>query len=43
MVEKIQGEKVTLIEGNTGDNPDRVMSKTHELGENTFYGGVRPW
>ncbi|WP_245779926.1 CHAP domain-containing protein [Actinopolyspora lacussalsi] len=43
VVEKIQGEQVTLIEGNTGDNPDRVMRKTHELGENTFYGGVRPW
>ncbi|WP_438387715.1 CHAP domain-containing protein [Actinopolyspora saharensis] len=43
VVEKIQGEKVTLIEGNTGDNPDRVMSKTHELDENTFYGGVRSW
>ncbi|WP_017975503.1 CHAP domain-containing protein [Actinopolyspora halophila] len=43
VVEKLQGEKVTLIEGNTGDNPDRVMRKTHKLSENTFYGGVRPW
>lgn len=43
VVEKLQGEQVTLIEGNTGDHPDRVMRKTHELGENTFYGGVRPW
>lgn len=43
VVERIRGEKVTLIEGNTGDNPDRVMRKTHELSENTFYGGVRPW
>ncbi|ASU79067.1 CHAP domain-containing protein [Actinopolyspora erythraea] len=43
VVEKIQGETVTLIEGNTGDNPDRVMRKRHELNENTFYGGVHPW
>lgn len=43
VVERIRGEKVTLIEGNTGDNPDRVMRKTHKLSENTFYGGVRPW
>ncbi|SDQ17140.1 CHAP domain-containing protein [Actinopolyspora saharensis] len=43
VVEKIRGEKVTLIEGNTGDTPDRVMRKTHRLSEATFYGGVRPW
>ncbi|SDP95863.1 CHAP domain-containing protein [Actinopolyspora xinjiangensis] len=43
VVEKIRGETVTLIEGNTGDDPDRVMRKRHELNENTFYGGVHPW
>nr|WP_218862175.1 CHAP domain-containing protein [Actinopolyspora biskrensis] len=43
VVEEVRGENVTLIEGNTGDNPDRVMRKTHKLSEDTFYGGVRPW
>ncbi|MDR7302308.1 CHAP domain-containing protein [Haloactinomyces albus] len=43
VVERIEGDTVTLIEGNTGDNPDRVMRKEHELSAETFYGGVHPW
>lgn len=43
VVEKVQGNTVTLIEGNTGDNPDRVMRKEHKLSPETFYGGVHPW
>lgn len=43
VVEKVQGNTVTLIEGNTGDNPDRVMRKEHRLSPDTFYGGVHPW
>ncbi len=43
VVEKVQGDTVTLIEGNTGDNPDRVMRKEHKLSPATFYGGVHPW
>ncbi len=43
VVEKIRGDSVTLIEGNTGDNPDRVMRRTYRLDANTFYGGVHPW
>lgn len=43
VVEKVEGDTVTLIEGNTGDNPDRVMRKEHKLSPDTFYGGVHPW
>ncbi|MBA8824177.1 hypothetical protein FHX42_001506 [Saccharopolyspora lacisalsi] len=43
VVERVQGDTVTLIEGNTGDDPDRVMRKEHRISEDIFYGGVRPW
>lgn len=43
VVERVEGNTVTLIEGNTGDNPDRVMRKEHKLSADTFYGGVHPW
>ncbi len=43
VVEKVEGNQVTTIEGNTGDNTDSVERKTHELSSETFYGGVSPW
>ncbi|QGK72063.1 CHAP domain-containing protein [Allosaccharopolyspora coralli] len=43
IVEKVDGNQVTTIEGNTGDNTDSVERKTHELSSETFYGGVSPW
>lgn len=42
VVEKVNGDTVTTIEGNTGDDPDRVMRKEHQLSPDTFYGGVHP-
>jgi peptidoglycan DL-endopeptidase CwlO len=39
IVESVQGDRVTLIEGNSGDQVRRV---THTLSGETFYGGVRP-
>lgn len=39
IVEKVEGGKVTLIEGNSGDS---VRRNTHTLSGSTFYGGVRP-
>lgn len=43
VVEKVEGNTVTLIEGNAGDNTDSVVRKQHELSDATFYGGVHPW
>ena len=43
VVEKVSGDEVTLIEGNAGDNTDRVVRRTHTLSAETFYGGVQPW
>ncbi|SER37609.1 CHAP domain-containing protein [Actinokineospora terrae] len=39
IVEKVNGDKVTLIEGNAGDS---VARRTHTLSHSTFYGGVHP-
>ncbi len=39
IVEKVEGDKVTMIEGNSGDS---VCRNTHTLSSATFYGGVRP-
>jgi hypothetical protein len=39
IVEKVDGNTVTLIEGNAGD---RVQRNTHTLSSATFYGGVHP-
>lgn len=39
IVEKVEGNKVTMIEGNSGD---AVRRNTHVLGSATFYGGVHP-
>ncbi|AUI59474.1 CHAP domain-containing protein [Amycolatopsis sp. BJA-103] len=39
IVEKVEGDKVTMIEGNSGDS---VRRNTHTLSSATFYGGVRP-
>ncbi|GAA3012334.1 C40 family peptidase [Actinokineospora diospyrosa] len=39
IVEKVNGNTVTLIEGNAGD---AVARRTHTLSHNTFYGGVHP-
>jgi uncharacterized protein YukE len=39
IVEKVDGNTVTLIEGNSGD---RVQRNTHTLSSSTFYGGVHP-
>lgn len=39
IVEKVEGNRVTLIEGNSGD---RVRRNTHVLSPSTFYGGVHP-
>ncbi|WP_424185094.1 CHAP domain-containing protein [Actinokineospora sp. G85] len=39
IVEKVEGNKVTLIEGNAGD---QVARRTHTLSSATFYGGVHP-
>ncbi|GAB3741605.1 hypothetical protein GCM10027598_72520 [Amycolatopsis oliviviridis] len=39
IVEKVEGNKVTMIEGNSGD---AVRRNTHTLSGSTFYGGVRP-
>lgn len=39
IVEKVDGDRVTLIEGNSGDQVRRV---THTLSSSTFYGGVHP-
>lgn len=39
IVEKVDGNQVTLIEGNSSDRVQRV---THTLSSSTFYGGVHP-
>ena len=39
IVEKVDGDRVTLIEGNSADQVRRV---THTLSSSTFYGGVHP-
>lgn len=39
IVEKVDGDRVTLIEGNSGD---AVRRNTHTLSASTFYGGVHP-
>ena len=39
IVESVNGDKVTLIEGNSSDTVQRV---THTLSSATFYGGVHP-
>ncbi|MEV4052312.1 CHAP domain-containing protein [Amycolatopsis sp. NPDC049688] len=39
IVEKVEGHRVTLIEGNSGD---AVRRNTHPLSASTFYGGVHP-
>jgi hypothetical protein len=39
IVESVHGDRVTLIEGNSGDRVQRV---THTLSGSTFYGGVHP-
>jgi Tfp pilus assembly protein PilE len=39
IVEKVDGNQVTLIEGNSADQVRRV---THTLSSSTFYGGVHP-
>ncbi|MET8995797.1 CHAP domain-containing protein [Amycolatopsis sp. NPDC004169] len=39
IVEKVEGNRVTLIEGNSGD---AVRRNTHTLSASTFYGGVHP-
>ncbi|GAA3037369.1 CHAP domain-containing protein [Actinokineospora globicatena] len=39
IVERVDGNRVTLIEGNAGD---AVQRRTHTLSHNTFYGGVHP-
>ncbi|MEV4315327.1 CHAP domain-containing protein [Actinocrispum sp. NPDC049592] len=39
IVEKVHGNHVTLIEGNSGD---QVRRNTHVLSPSTFYGGVHP-
>ncbi|MGQ0838628.1 CHAP domain-containing protein [Actinokineospora sp.] len=42
IVEKVNGNQVTLIEGNSGPNTDQVVRRTHTLSSSTFYGGVHP-
>lgn len=39
VVEKVDGDTVTLIEGNSGDS---VRRNTHSLSSGKFYGGVHP-
>jgi cell wall-associated NlpC family hydrolase len=39
IVEKVEGNQVTMIEGNSGD---AVRRNTHPLSAATFYGGVHP-
>jgi cell wall-associated NlpC family hydrolase len=39
IVEKVEGNRVTMIEGNSGD---AVRRNTHTLSASTFYGGVHP-
>lgn len=39
IVEKVEGNTVTTIEGNSGD---QVARRTHTLSSSTFYGGVHP-
>jgi cell wall-associated NlpC family hydrolase len=39
IVEKVDGDTVTLIEGNSGD---QVRRNTHQLSSTKFYGGVHP-
>jgi len=39
IVERVDGDRVTLIEGNSSDKVQRV---THTLSSSTFYGGVHP-
>jgi cell wall-associated NlpC family hydrolase len=39
IVEKVEGNQVTMIEGNSGD---AVRRNTHTLSASTFYGGVHP-
>lgn len=43
LVESVQGDKITTIEGNSGPNSDQVAHKEHALSADTFYGGVHPW
>ena len=43
IVESVQGDKITTIEGNSGPNSDQVAHKEHDLSADTFYGGVHPW
>lgn len=43
IVEKVEGDTVTTIEGNSGDNADRVQRNQHPLSVDVFYGGVHPW
>ncbi|MDQ3403099.1 MAG: CHAP domain-containing protein, partial [Actinomycetota bacterium] len=42
IVEKVDGDRVTLIEGNSGPGTDSVVRRTHQLSASTFYGGVHP-
>jgi hypothetical protein len=39
IVESVDGDQVTMIEGNSSDQVQRV---THTLSGDTFYGGVHP-
>jgi hypothetical protein len=43
IVESVQGDKITTIEGNSGPNSDQVAHKEHDLSGDTFYAGVHPW
>ena len=43
VVEKVDGDTVTTIEGNAGPSTDRVVREQHKLSAGTFYGGVHPW
>lgn len=47
IVEEVNGDTVTTIEGNTNDegshDGDGVYRKQHELSSDEFYGGVSPW
>ncbi len=40
IVESVDGDTVTTIEGNADDS---VKRQQHQLTEDTFYGGVAPW
>lgn len=43
VVEKVEGETITTVEGNSSPKADRVARSEHTLSSNTFYGGVHPW